>query len=236
MKLQADDLRSCRCSGEATLVSRLLGLSLIRKVGVMVLPSLILLSAGCAVLSVGYRYTLDHNNVEGNLAGPYMPIGAISPTAIKTVLDDGGVQKEVVLELRGVVSPPDAVASNAAAKWLRWRVVDWANEGLFVLKDTLIDCGNGLVKGVVLYPLQRSVFHDIATGRTVTLVSRYGVLQCDALNHGRLLQAKDSASFSWGRDFAHFQQEARQDRLGYWDSRSTNKISKGQTEQTENSR
>ena len=174
------------------------------------------LFGGCVGLPFGYRCSLTHHSVEGNLAGPYMPTRAVSPTEIKATFMEGGVRKDVTLELRGVACPSDVEFRKDVTAWLHRKVAYFEDEGVYLLRDTLVDLGNDRLRGVVLYPLQRSVCHDVTSGRTVSLVSLYGVLQCDALELGQLLHQKDDAVFSWDRDFARFQQEARRDRLGYW--------------------
>lgn len=181
------------------------------------LISLTLICVSCASLSQSYRLSLDHSRVEGNLVGPYMPIRAISPTEILATVVDGNTRKEVVLKLRGVATPPSKIDRYEAERWLRREVVSYEDEGLYLLKDTILESESSQITGVVLYPLQRAVFNNIDTGEAITRVSRYAILQVDALDFGILLHEKDAGDFSWDRDFAHFQRGAQRDRRGYWE-------------------
>jgi len=175
---------------------------------------------GCSKLSLGYRYSVAGSHVSDQLEGPYMPTEVISPTEVRANLYDGRQHKEVVLVLRGVVSPSDRRLRDEAEKWLDYKILCYRDEGFYILKNTLLDADCARMTGVVLYPLQRSVYHNARSGETETVVHRYGVLQCSALASGILLHMKEDTHYPWDRDFAHFQRSAQRDRLGCWNTQN----------------
>ena len=171
---------------------------------------------GCSTVPFGYRYSMTQRSVGGNLMGPYMPIRAVSPTEIIATCTDGGVLKEQTLVLRGVAPSPDSQFNKEVTSWLHRKLAYFEDEGIYLLRDTCTTMKDGRLRGVVLYRLQGSVYHDISSGSVITSVSLYGVLQCDALELGKLLHEKEGGGFSWDRDFARFQRDAQKESLGFW--------------------
>lgn len=171
---------------------------------------------GCTSLPFQYRYSIKHRNVDGKLVGPFVPVGARSPTQIDAMQLDGDRRQNVTLELRGVKQSPDEAFNAQVTKWLSDEMIDIKDEGLYVLRDTIDRSSKDVIRGVVLRPLQRSFVHDLDTGETAGTVFLYLVLQSDGLAAGNILVDEHDAGFGWGRDFLFFQRKGQKTFRGYW--------------------
>ena len=174
------------------------------------------LQGGCDGMRDGKRNSVKHSDVEGLLMGPFTPVSVRSPTEIEAFLVEGGVRRNVILELRGVKKSPDDEFNAEVMKWLKNRMHDVREDGLYVLQNTIIEPSENVIRGVVLTPLQDSVMHDLDTGEEIRKVFLYRVLQSHGLTLAKVLLDETDTDFGWDKDFAYFQKTGRQKSRGYW--------------------
>ena len=174
------------------------------------------LVGGCDGMGVGKRNSVKHSDVEGRLMGPFFPVTVRSPTEIEAVLVDGDVRRNVVLEFRGVKKSPDDDFNAGVMKWLKSSLDGLRNQELYLIRDTMDEPSENIIRGVVLAPIQGSVVHDLETGEDTRSVILYRVLQCYGLTLGKVLLDETDTGFGWDKDFAYFQKTGRKKSRGYW--------------------